>query len=71
MIEKSQLRQEFEYERRRSAFLSSLAAGMTGIIVVDTWIASWGGVFGGFVVGGAAWLLVYGFESYMWKRKHE
>jgi hypothetical protein len=71
MTQKSPLRQEFEHERRRSAFLSALAAGMAGIIVVDTWIVSWGGVFGGFAAGGAAWLLVYGYESFMWRRKHE
>ena len=71
MTTKSPLREEFEHERKRSAFLSALAAGMTGIIAVDTWVVPWGGVFGGVAVGGAAWLFVYGYESFAWRRKHE
>ena len=51
--------------------MSALAAGMAGIIVVDTWIVSWGGVFGGLAAGGGAWLLVYAYESLMWRRRRE
>ena len=70
MPTKPPIRLEFEHERRRSAFFSALAAGMTGIIAVDTWIVAWGGVFGGLALGGAAWLLVYGYESLMWRRRY-
>ena len=64
------MRQEFESERRRSAFMSFLAGCGIGIIVTDTWINQWFGVPGGLVIGAAAYGLVYGFETLMWRRNH-
>ena len=64
------LRERFEFERRRSAFLSFLLGAGTGIIVTDTWLSHWFGVVGGFAVGGVAYGLVYGFETLMWRRDH-
>ena len=67
---KSPLRERFEAERRRSAFLSFLLGAGTGIIVTDTWLSHWFGAVGGIVGGGAAYGLVYAYESLMWSRNH-
>jgi hypothetical protein len=67
---KSHLRERFEVERRRSAFFSFLCGAGIGIIVTDTWISHWLGVAGGLAIGGAAYGLVYGYESFMWRRHH-
>jgi hypothetical protein len=67
-IEKSRLREQFESERRRAAFVAFLPAAMTGIIVADTWISHWLGILGGVVAGLAAYGLVYAYESLMWQR---
>jgi len=64
------LRDRFEVERRRSAFLSFLPAAGIGIIACDTLVAPWAGVPGGLLVGSAAYLLVYGYETFMWKKHH-
>ncbi|MCC6960849.1 MAG: hypothetical protein IT301_13475 [Dehalococcoidia bacterium] len=64
------LRQRFETERRRSAFLSFLPAAGIGIIVSDTWLSPWAGVPGGLAVGAMAYALVWGYESFMWRRHH-
>lgn len=64
------LRQRFEEERRRSAFFSFLAACGVGIIATDTWVAPWAGVPGGLLVGGAAYALVWLYESVMWRKHH-
>jgi len=66
----SRLRQQFETERRRAAFFAFLPAAAIGIIASDTWITSWAGVPGGLIAGAAAYALVYGYESYMWRRHH-
>jgi hypothetical protein len=66
----SSVRQEFERERRRSAFMSFLAGCGIGIIVTDTWVNHWFGVPGGMASGAAAYGLVYGFETLMWRRNH-
>jgi hypothetical protein len=63
------VRERFETERKRSAFLSFLAGTGIGIIAADTWVSPWLGVPGGFLVGGMAYALVYGYETLMW-RKH-
>lgn len=64
------LRQRFETERRRSAFLSFLPAAGIGIIASDTWLSPWAGVPGGLAVGAMAYALVWGYESFMWRRHH-
>ena len=64
------LRERFEVERRRSAFMSFLPAAGIGIIASDTWIAPWAGIPGGLVLGGFAYALVWGYESLMWRRHH-
>lgn len=67
---KSPLRQQFETERRRAAFLAFLPATGAGIIAADTWVSPLLGVPGGLFVGGLAYLLVYGYETLMWRRHH-
>jgi hypothetical protein len=67
---KSALRERFESERRRAAFLAFLPATGAGIIASDTWIAPWMGIPGGLLTGSLAYLLVYGYESLMWRREH-
>jgi len=69
-LQKSSLRQQFESERRRAAFFAFLPATGAGIIASDTWISPWFGVPGGLLVGGLAYLLVYGYETMMWRREH-
>ena len=64
------LRQRFETERRRSAFMSFLPAAGIGIIASDTWLSPWAGVPGGLIVGGLAYAIVWGYESFMWRRHH-
>ncbi len=64
-------REEFEVARRREAFFSFLAAAGIGIIAADTWLNHWLGVPGGLVVGGAAYGLVYAYETLMWRRHHD
>lgn len=67
---KSQLREQFERERRRAAFFTFLAGAGIGIIATDTWVNSWLGVPGGLAVGAVAYGLVYGYETAMWRRQH-
>jgi hypothetical protein len=67
---KSSLRERFESERRRAAFLAFLPATGAGIIASDTWISPWMGIPGGLAGGAIAYLLVYGYESLMWRRDH-
>jgi hypothetical protein len=67
---KKPLRERFEAERRREAFFSFLAAAGIGIIASDTWVAPWAGVPGGLLLGGLGYLLVYGYETFMWRREH-
>lgn len=67
---KSQLRERFETERKRAAFIAFLPAAATGIIVSDTWVSPWLGVPGGLLIGGLAYALVWGYESLMWRRHH-
>jgi hypothetical protein len=69
-VTKSPLRRQFEAERRRSAFLSAVAAGGSGIIVADTWVSPYLGVPGGLAAGGFAYALVYLYETWMWRRHH-
>ena len=64
------LRKQFEAERRRSAFMCFLLGAGIGIIVTDTWINALLGIPGGLTVGGAAYGLVYGYETLMWRRHH-
>ena len=67
---KSPLRQQFEAERRRSAFFSFLLGAGSGIIVADTWLSSYLGVPGGAGAGGLAYGVVYLYETWMWRRHH-
>jgi hypothetical protein len=67
---KSPLRERFEVERRRAAFLGFLPATGAGIIASDTWVSPWAGVPGGLLIGGIAYALVYGYETIMWRRHH-
>ncbi len=67
---KHPLREQFEVERRRSAFLSFLAGMGIGIIAFDTWIATWSGVLGGVAVGGFAYGVTYLYETLMWRKHH-
>ncbi len=65
-----QLRQQFEAERRRSAFLSFLAGAGIGIIATDTWVSHWLGVPGGLAAGALAGGLTYGYDTLMWRKHH-
>ena len=65
---KPSLREQFESERRRAAFFAFLPATGAGIIAGDTWISPWMGIPGGLIAGACAYLLVYGYESLMWRR---
>jgi hypothetical protein len=67
---KSPLRQQFEAERRRSAFFSFLLGAATGIIVTDTWLSPYFGVAGGVAAGAVAYGLVFLYETVMWRRHH-
>ena len=67
---KHPIRERFEMERRRAAFISFLLGAGTGIIVTDTWLSHWFGAIGGVIVGGIAYGLVYGYETLMWRRNH-
>jgi hypothetical protein len=67
---KTAMRAQFELERRRAAFLAFLPATGAGIIASDTWISPWAGIPGGFVLGGLAYALVYGYETFMWRKHH-
>lgn len=66
---RSPLRERFEVERRRAAFMGFLPAAGVGIIVSDTWISPWLGVPGGLAIGALAYGIVYSYETLMW-RKH-
>lgn len=70
MNRRNPLREEFERARKREAFFSFLAAAGVGIIVSDTWISPALGVPGGLILGGAAYGLVYLYETLMWRRHH-
>lgn len=63
------MRTRFEAERRRAAFLTFLPGAAIGIIVSDTWVSPWAGIPGGLVLGALAYILVYVYETVMW-RKH-
>lgn len=47
-----------------------LAGTGIGIIATDTWVSPWLGVPGGLLMGGAAYGLIYGYETLMWRRHH-
>ncbi len=66
---KSPLRQRFERERRRAAFLTFLPGMAIGIIVADTWISPLAGIPGGLGTGALAYAIVWAYETFMW-RKH-
>ena len=70
-VRKHPLRQQFEVERRRAAFMAFLPATGAGIIASDTWVSPWMGVPGGLMAGAAAYVLVWAYESYMWRRNHD
>jgi hypothetical protein len=65
------LRERFESERRRSAFLSFLPAAGIGIIASDTFVAPWAGVPGGLLMGAFAYGLVWVYETLMWRKHHD
>ena len=67
---KHPIRERFEMERRRAAFISFLLGAGTGIIVTDTWLSHWFGAIGGVIVGGLAYGIVYGYETLMRRREH-
>jgi len=67
---KSQLRERFEAERKRAAFVAFLPAAGAGIIASDTWVSPWLGVPGGLLMGGLAYALVWGYETMMWRKHH-
>lgn len=64
------IRTRFEVERRRSAFLAFLPAMGAGVIAADTWLSPWAGVPGGLAVGAFAYVLVFGYETLMWRHHH-
>jgi hypothetical protein len=41
-----------------------------GIIASDTWVAPWAGIPGGLLIGAVAYAIVWGWESFMWSRRH-
>ena len=67
-VRKHPLRDRFEMERRRAAFLSFLAGTGIGIIAADTWVSHWLGVPGGLAIGGLAYGIVWAYETLMWRR---
>ncbi len=67
---KPALRERFEAERRRSAFLGFLPAMGAGVIAADTWLSPLAGVPGGLATGGFAWATIWAYESYMWRKQH-
>lgn len=69
-MQRNPLRERFEQERRRSAFMSFLAACGVGIIASDTWVSPWAGVPGGLLAGAAAYGIVWTYESFMWRKHH-
>ena len=69
-MRKHPVRERFEDERRRAAFLTFLPAAGVGIIASDTWVAHWAGVLGGLLIGAAAYAAVWGWESLMWRKHH-
>ncbi len=70
MAAKHPLRQRFEEERRRAAFLAFLPAMGIGIIAADTWVSPWLGIPGGVAAGALGYAAVYWYESLMWRRHH-
>jgi len=69
-VAKSPLRERFEKERRRAAFLTFLPAAGAGIIAADTWLSHWAGVPGGLLIGGLGYAAVWAYETFMWRRHH-
>lgn len=69
-VRKHPLRDRFEMERRRAAFLSFLAGTGIGIIAADTWVSHWLGVPGGLAIGGLAYGVVWAYETLMWRREN-
>lgn len=69
-VRKHPLRERFEAERRRAAFLSFLAGTGIGIIAADTWVSPWLGVPGGLAVGAFAYGSVWAYETLMWRREN-
>ena len=69
-VRKHPLRERFEAERRRAAFLSFLAGTGIGIIAADTWVSPWLGVPGGLAVGAVAYGSVWAYETLMWRREN-
>ena len=64
---KPALRERFEVERRRAAFMAFLPGMGVGVIAADTWLTPWAGVPGGLILGGFAYVVVYGYETLMWR----
>ena len=62
-VRKHPLRERFEAERRRAAFLSFLAGTGIGIIAADTWLSPWLGVPGGLAAGAFAYGSVWAYET--------
>jgi hypothetical protein len=69
-VQANPMRDRFESERRRAAFLTFLPAAGIGIIASDTWVAPWAGVPGGLLIGAVAYGLVWSYETIMWRRHH-
>ena len=69
-MRKHPLRQRFEEERRRAAFMAFLPATGVGIIASDTWFAHWAGVPGGLLMGATAYCMAWGWETLMWRKHH-
>jgi len=67
---KHPLRQQFETERRRAAIRGFLYGTGIGIIAADTFISPLLGIPGGVAFGALAYGLIYGYETFMWRRDH-
>lgn len=63
-------RQDFEVQRRRASFMGFLTGTGIGIIATDTWISPLLGIPGGILVGAAAYVTIYAYETSMWRRNH-
>jgi hypothetical protein len=70
MTRRSPLRERFETERRRAAFLAFLPAMGVGIIASDTWLSPYLGIPGGLLIGGLGYAMVFSYETLMWRRHH-
>ncbi len=70
MTARHPLRDQFEAERRKAALRGFLYGTGIGIIGANIFISPLLGIPGGIIFGALAYGLIYGYETYMWRREH-